>query len=168
MDIEGFEYEVLSGFDLANTCGFPTQISIEIHWKVCVGVGVSNTWTPYGNLARLAWSSPFPTSPILQRLYDLTNFLGDRNNWESMLWPMHEVSLAELAVVFSHLADLGYAVVSREDNPLVRVLKCATSHANTPLTNEHNNNVQAARYDGCAAEFTLIRVQQPHTCGGIS
>lgn len=33
---------------------------------------------------------------------------------------MHELSLAELVVVFAHLAELGYGIVSREDNPDVR------------------------------------------------
>lgn len=33
-----------------------------------------------------------------------------------MVWPMHQLSMAELAVFFGHLADLGYAIVSREDN----------------------------------------------------
>lgn len=33
-----------------------------------------------------------------------------------MVWPMHQLSMAELAVFFGHMADLGYAIVSREDN----------------------------------------------------
>lgn len=48
---------------------------------------------------------------------------------------------AELAVFFQYLAELGYAVVSREDNPL-----------SLPGT-------------GCCSEFTLIRVEQPAGCG---
>lgn len=48
---------------------------------------------------------------------------------------------AELAVFFEYLAELGYAVVSREDNPL-----------SLPGT-------------GCCSEFTLVRVEQPADCG---
>lgn len=44
-----------------------------------------------------------------------------------MIWPMHELSLAELAMFFYHLADLGYAVVSREDNPSVSKWGCHVS-----------------------------------------
>lgn len=42
---------------------------------------------------------------------------------------------------FEYLAELGYAVVSREDNPL-----------SLPGT-------------GCCSEFTLVRVEQPAGCG---
>lgn len=45
--------------------------------------------------------------------------MQDRGNWDQTIWAMHELSLAELGVFFLHLADLGYAVVSREDNPIV-------------------------------------------------
>lgn len=42
--------------------------------------------------------------------------MQDRENWDQVIWPMHELSLG---VFFYHLANLGYAVVSREDNPNV-------------------------------------------------
>lgn len=34
MDIEGFEYEVFSGWKWTTSCHFPDQISVEIHWNV--------------------------------------------------------------------------------------------------------------------------------------
>ncbi|EFN52275.1 hypothetical protein CHLNCDRAFT_139206 [Chlorella variabilis] len=105
MDIEGFEFEVLSGFQWLKSCGFPTQISLEVHWN---------------------------------HLYQMTPFHRNPDSWGHLIWPLHRLSLAELAVVFFHLADLGFALVSREDNPL---------------------SVQ-----GCCSEFTLIRVEQPAHC----
>jgi hypothetical protein len=56
----------------------------------------------------------------MQHLYMMTPHEMNRNHWDNMLWPMHELSLAELVAVFGHLADLGYAATSREDNPMVR------------------------------------------------
>lgn len=108
MDIEGFEYESLTGLRFKDSCRFPAQIAIELHWTA---------------------------------LYQMTAFLRDRHSWQHMIWPMHDLSLAELAVFFEYLAELGYAVVSREDNPL-----------SLPGT-------------GCCSEFTLVRVEQPAGCG---
>lgn len=107
MDIEGFEYEVFSGWKWTTSCHFPDQISVEIHWN---------------------------------SLYGFTPFHKDRNSWEHMVWPMHELSLAELVVVFAHLAELGYGIVSREDNP------------------------DAKNFRGCCSEFTFIRVEHPAHC----
>ena len=61
------------------------------------------------------------------------------HNWQNLLWPMHDVSMAELAVFFMHLADLGYGVVSREDN--------------IPWGSD------------CCAEFTLVHVERLPWCG---
>jgi hypothetical protein len=44
-----------------------------------------------------------------------------------------QVPATEMAIAFAHLADLGYAIVSREDNI----------------------------YCNCCSEFTFLRVQQP-------
>ncbi|PSC73432.1 hypothetical protein C2E20_3494 [Micractinium conductrix] len=108
MDIEGFEYEVVSGFQMEDSCHFPHQISLEVHYK---------------------------------QLYSMTDFMGKRDEWRHMLWPMHELSLGELGVFFGHFANLGYAVVSRDDNPYTGG-------------------------EGCCSEFTLIRVEQPAHCHG--
>ena len=53
-------------------------------------------------------------------------------------WSLHELSNAEIAVFFAHFADLGYGVVSRDDN-IEWGLKCC-------------------------AEFTLVKVEQPAGC----
>lgn len=39
MDIEGFEYEALTGLRFKDSCSFPTQIAIELHWTVGGGKG---------------------------------------------------------------------------------------------------------------------------------
>ncbi|KAL4424082.1 hypothetical protein ABPG75_001383 [Micractinium tetrahymenae] len=104
VDIEGFEYEVVSGWEFLDSCSFPTQVSMEVHYK---GLYI---WTG----------------------------LDNRDTWSPMVWPMHQLSMAELAVFFGHMADLGYAVVSREDN--------------LPWG------------EGCCSEFTFIRVEQPAHC----
>lgn len=35
----------------------------------------------------------------------------------NLLWPKHQLSLAELALFVNHLVNMGYAIASREDNP---------------------------------------------------
>ncbi|KAL4855471.1 hypothetical protein ACK3TF_004002 [Chlorella vulgaris] len=105
IDIEGYEFEVLSGLHLLNSCAFPKQISMELHYH---------------------------------HLYMMTPHEMNRTHWDNMLWPMHELSLAELVTVFGHLADLGYAATSREDNPL--------------------------SVDGCCVEYSFIRVERPAHC----
>ncbi|KAI3432651.1 hypothetical protein D9Q98_004196 [Chlorella vulgaris] len=105
IDIEGYEFEVLSGFHLLDSCAFPAQISIELHYH---------------------------------HLYMMTPHEMNRNHWDNMLWPMHELSLAELVAVFGHLADLGYAATSREDNPM--------------------------SVEGCCVEYSFIRVERPAHC----
>ncbi|KAI3432632.1 hypothetical protein D9Q98_004178 [Chlorella vulgaris] len=104
MDIEGFEYEVMSGLDLKSSCAFPMQISMEVHYH---------------------------------SLYLFTSFHNKPQYWDNMVWTMHQLSLAELAVFFQHIANLGYAIVSRDDNPLGR---------------------------GCCSEFTFLRVEWPARC----
>ncbi|KAL4855480.1 Initiation-specific alpha-1 [Chlorella vulgaris] len=88
MDIEGFEYEVMSGLDLKTSCAFPMQISMEVHYH---------------------------------SLYLFTSFHNKPQYWDNMVWTMHQLSLAELAVFFQHIANLGYAIVSRDDNPLAQL-----------------------------------------------
>lgn len=41
------------------------------------------------------------------------NNSGDYNN---LYWPLHEVSLADISLFANHLANLGYGIVSKEDN----------------------------------------------------
>lgn len=86
-----------------------------------------------------------------------------------MIWPMHELSLAELAVFFGKMGELGYAIVSREDNPIVRAaapaLCCAYIGSHTQLdvclTTQPCPPLQGK---GCCSEFTFLRVEQPAHC----
>ncbi|KAL4425792.1 hypothetical protein ABPG75_009808 [Micractinium tetrahymenae] len=67
-------------------------------------------------------------------------YASDMNprNFANLFWSLHELSLGELAVFFGHFADLGYAVVSREDN------------------------IEWGLH--CCAEFTLLKVEQLAGC----
>lgn len=38
--------------------------------------------------------------------------------FNNLIWPNHQLTLGELALFISHLANMGYAIVSREDNVL--------------------------------------------------
>ena len=53
-------------------------------------------------------------------------------------WSKHDVSLGELSVFFFHLADMGYGIVSREDN------------------------IQWGAH--CCSEFTLLRIEKALGC----
>lgn len=66
---------------------------------------------------------PLPAQILLELHYaDLYHgspfFRTDLLN--NLLWPKHVMSLGELALFVSHLANLGYGIVSREDNALCR------------------------------------------------
>ena len=43
---------------------------------------------------------------------------ADDFSTSQLFWPLHELSVSDLSLFMSHLAGLGYAIVSREDNPL--------------------------------------------------
>jgi FkbM family methyltransferase len=94
MDIEGFEYDVMSSWQ--KTDPLPFQVSFELHH---FGVYAKTSQNPESS---------------------------------NVMWKDRDVTLAELALFMSHLADLRYAVVSKEDN-----LDCPH-----------------------CCEFTLIRVEQ--------
>lgn len=102
IDIEGWEFDVLSGFK--PSCSLPLQIAMEVH---------------------------FSSNILYDTCLDSTNF-------QNLYWALHDVSLGELALFFFHLADLGYGVVSREDNIPWGV--------------------------SCCAEFTLVRVEKLQGC----
>ena len=40
----------------------------------------------------------------------------NRDDFTNLLWPKHETSTAEMALLVGHLANMGYGIVSREDN----------------------------------------------------
>lgn len=50
-------------------------------------------------------------------IYWGTKAYMNENDETHLLWPPHEPSLSELALFLMHLANLGYGIVSREDNP---------------------------------------------------
>ena len=66
----------------------PEQISIEVHHSQVIYHGGAN-------------SSHY-------KVQDFSN----------LLWPVHHLSLSDLALFFGHFGRLGYAIVSREDNPI--------------------------------------------------
>ena len=129
----------VSGFQMEDSCHFPHQISLEVHYKQLysmtdfmgvrraggqgragkragrrAGRGGRQAGGQAGLLCPCAPTTaqaPLPPSARLQK----------RDEWRHMLWPMHELSLGELGVFFGHFANLGYAVVSRDDNPYTGV-----------------------------------------------
>ena len=52
-------------------------------------------------------------------VYYGTEIYQDPKATNTLFWPAHgPVTLAEMSLFMNHLAQLGYAVVSRDDNPL--------------------------------------------------
>jgi hypothetical protein len=51
-------------------------------------------------------------------LYYGTPALGNASDVSNLVWPLHEMRLADLALFMMHLANMGYAIASREDNEL--------------------------------------------------
>ena len=49
-------------------------------------------------------------------IYWMTPAFRDSKDTSNLLWPMHKMRLADLALFMSHLTGAGYGVVSREDN----------------------------------------------------
>ncbi|GAQ85040.1 hypothetical protein KFL_002180150 [Klebsormidium nitens] len=82
MDIEGFEYDVMSLWQDSDP--LPAQVSFELH---------------YGGVYDGTWPGP---------------------KAKTVMWSWRDVSLSELVVFMSHLAELGYAIINKEDNPLCR------------------------------------------------
>ena len=75
---------LVAGLGFADSCAFPLQLAIEVHYK----------------LLYMGMNGVFQNPAV----------------WDNMVWPVHQLSLGELALFFQHLADLGYAIISREDN----------------------------------------------------
>jgi hypothetical protein len=72
VDIEGFEYEVLSGFQWANSCGFPRQISMEIHWNVGIKLDIA----PARELSATVLSLPAAVLVRVHTFPQRSEFLG--------------------------------------------------------------------------------------------
>jgi Methyltransferase domain len=50
-------------------------------------------------------------------VYFGTSAFRNASDMSNLIWPLHELRLAELTLFMSHLASAGYGIVSREDNP---------------------------------------------------
>lgn len=106
-----------------------------------------------------------------QHLYQMTPFHRNPDSWGHLIWPLHRLSLAELAVVFFHLADLGFALVSREDNPLVRLGRDWDGHGwrlrAAPGQLQHSTRTLEARQQRrcCAPPAVSLPAPGPHTSG---
>lgn len=50
-------------------------------------------------------------------IYYGTPSFKNSTDLSNLLWPLHEMRLSDLALFISHLANAGYGIVSREDNP---------------------------------------------------
>ncbi|KAG2427394.1 hypothetical protein HYH02_014614 [Chlamydomonas schloesseri] len=111
-DVEGFEWGFLSSWR-ADTPGLPYMLAVEFH------------------LDRLS-TGPGPLQP---------NPGADVSRFDQM-WMRQTISQVELALFFQHLASLGYAPISREDNPwgtccaeyvFLRVESHRRTHARPPV-----------------------------------
>lgn len=116
---QGFEYEVMSGGPralLPITCALQSRSHA---YRVAM---LSNCRHLCTAGLKFAESCSFPIQIAMEvhycNMYSMTQLNRDRNHWDEMIWPMHELSLGEVALFFQHMADLGYGIVSREDNPV--------------------------------------------------
>lgn len=107
MDIEGYEFDVLSGFSESDKY-LPNQIALEIH------------------LDDLYWGTPAHLNA---------------NDFSNLFWPQHVLSMSDMSLFLFHLANLGYALVNKEDNPngtccfevtLVKVESLVCGHMHSP------------------------------------
>jgi hypothetical protein len=101
IDIEGYEFDEIATWTTQDLW-LPEQISIEVHHSQIIYAGGSQEETSH------------------YKVQDFSN----------LLWPVHHLTLSDLALFFGHFGRLGYAIASREDNP----------------------------YGSCCSEFLLLRV----------
>lgn len=101
IDIEGYEFDEIATWSTQDRL-LPEQISIEVHHSQIIYAGGSKEQTSH------------------YKVQDFSN----------LLWPVHHLTLSDLALFFGHFGKLGYAIASREDNP----------------------------YGTCCSEFLLLRV----------
>lgn len=82
MDIEGYEYDVLSTWTSIEE--LPRQMVVEIHGE---------------------------------NLYYGTSSFRNASSTENLMSPFHSMGLSDLGMFMMHLANLGYAIIAKEDNP---------------------------------------------------
>ncbi|GIL87910.1 hypothetical protein Vretifemale_15944 [Volvox reticuliferus] len=127
IDVEGFEWQLLSEWG-PDTPGLPAFLAIEIHNWVEEFVLAPASPPPRPRYSTLAWW-----------LYGKRMVERDKARAAAaVLARRQRVYAGELSLMFLHLARLGYAVVSREDNP------CGDSEGKI-----------------CCSEFLLIRLRGP-------
>lgn len=51
-------------------------------------------------------------------MYHGTDDFQNKESDQNLIWPPHVMGVSDLALFVSHLANMGYSIVSREDNPL--------------------------------------------------
>jgi len=76
----------------------------------------------YDVVASWSGSSKLPRQMAVEVHHtDVYHGTSDFNNSASnqnLLWPLHIMGLSDLSLFVSHLVDMGYSIVSKEDNPL--------------------------------------------------
>jgi hypothetical protein len=50
----------------------------------------------------------------------------------SLLWPLHQPSMAQLQMLMLHIVDMGYGIISRDDNPVAPACSEFTFHRILP------------------------------------
>jgi hypothetical protein len=90
MDIEGSEYDEIASWGVEQGKFLPESMAIEIHRSEVIYMGTSA-------------------------------FVQTYNHAEDVLiWPLMNLDLGDLALFFGSIARMGYAIASREDNPIGR------------------------------------------------
>jgi hypothetical protein len=51
-------------------------------------------------------------------IYYGTNDYNNIASNQNLLWPLRSLGLSDLSLFVSHIVDMGYSIVSKEDNPL--------------------------------------------------
>ena len=53
-----------------------------------------------------------------ENLYYGTSSFQNPSSGGNLLWPLHSIGQSDLGLFMVHLANLGYAIVAKEDNPM--------------------------------------------------
>jgi len=75
----------------------------------------------YDVIASWRASSKLPRQVAVELHYDgiyygTSDFKNGASN-QNLLWPLHSMGLSDLSLFVSHIVNLGYSIVSKEDNP---------------------------------------------------
>ena len=89
IDIEGSEFDELASWQVEHAATLPEMIAIEVHNSEVIYSGTS--------------------------AYGQTNSDAAK---DVLIWPMMHLQQSDMALFFGGVARLGYALASREDNPI--------------------------------------------------